>query len=90
MKYIIEILNREVLLEVIKQAHTHWRMSEQTVKTQVNFKFELTGLAYEFLKKFNIRPEEVRMFREILTEQEINSLKDISSYNYYKISMTKK
>lgn len=87
MKLIIEILDRGLQLEIIKQGHAHLQKVTQTVETEATFKFELIGLAYAFLKKHTLRSEEAQMFREILSDNELNSLKDINSYNYHKLKL---
>ncbi len=86
MKTLLEHISREVQLELIKEAYTHWQTMEPTVASET-YLVELISLTYHFLKKFTVYTDEVPMFRHILSNEDISVLKEIHSYNYHKLKM---
>lgn len=90
MKAIAHIWSRETLTEAITEAAEYWlSVQPATVAQATTIYAELKSLCYVFLEKFCLYPEQVQMFRDLLTEEDVEALKTVNSYNYHKIKMKK-
>jgi len=90
MKAIAHVWSRQTLTEAITEAADYWHsVQPATVGQATTIYTELKSLCFVFLEKFCLHPDQVQMFRDLLTEQEVEDLKNINSYNYYKIKMKK-
>lgn len=90
MKNIAHTWSRETITEAIKEAAEYWHsVQPATVAQATTIYTELKSLCFVFLEKFCLYPDQVQLFRDLLTDAEIEDLKNINSYNYHKIKMKK-
>lgn len=89
MKNFIETLSRETLIASIREAFKYFLQNKEATLTisDLTLKIEIVSSAYIFLKQFNLYKEEIQLFKDILAEEDIESLKNINSYNYHQIKM---
>lgn len=89
MKWVFEILSRDTLITVIKEGYRKYKNFKSLGQEEIaaTYRMDLISLSYEFLKKNLVWAEEYDMFCDILSEQDIQTLYEINSYNYYKLKL---
>lgn len=89
MKAILATIKRDTFIEVISDCYNELRDGGVTVSTE-SLKTELVYLCYHFLLRYNVSSEEVQMFNELLNDKDIDTLKNVNSYNYHKLIIHRK
>ena len=93
MKSILDTISREIFIAVIQEAHAHWKAMDDTIQNttaKAQYKSDLLGATYHFLKKFMVYNSEAPMFNDILSPNDIELLKEINTYNYNKLIIAKR
>jgi hypothetical protein len=88
MKYLLPLLDRETLLNLITAAVEHYNKNKDvpTVETAAQLS-DLLAMAYVFLGNFTMYTHDVPLFKSFLSPNDIEAIKSINIYNYNKLKL---
>ncbi len=88
MKYLLPLLDRETLLNLITAAAEHYKKSNDvpTVETAAQLS-DLLAMSYVFLGNFTMYTQDVPLFKSFLSLNDIEAIKNINIYNYNKLKL---